>query len=208
MGEMVAEYILKDKILRIFQDIYTESPRDWDNVGKMLCFHNRYNLGDKTNLNSDDFDSWDEVEEYLIKEEQAKIIMPLYLYDHSGLRMKIGSFNGLLPQGHAGFDSGMVGFIYATREDILQNFSKKKLSKDMLKRTKEILIHEVKLYDQYLSGDVYGYKLIETQKCNLGHIHENITDSCWGFYGTDFKTNGLLESSGVSIEEFSNITGN
>lgn len=32
--------------IRIEQDDNPESPREWDNVGTMVCFHDRYNLGD------------------------------------------------------------------------------------------------------------------------------------------------------------------
>lgn len=33
--------------LKIVHDEDVESPREWDNIGKMVCFHNRYSLGDK-----------------------------------------------------------------------------------------------------------------------------------------------------------------
>lgn len=31
----------------IYPDEYPDNPRDWDNTGTMVCFHSRYNLGDK-----------------------------------------------------------------------------------------------------------------------------------------------------------------
>lgn len=34
-------------IIRMEQDEDAESPREWDNIGKMICWHSRYNLGDK-----------------------------------------------------------------------------------------------------------------------------------------------------------------
>jgi hypothetical protein len=37
-------------ILEIFPDEPYESPREWDNLGTMICFHRRYNLGDKHNF--------------------------------------------------------------------------------------------------------------------------------------------------------------
>jgi hypothetical protein len=39
------------------------------------------------------------------------------------------------------------------------------------------LIGEVKTYDDYLTGNVYGYKVIDEQG--------NEEDSCWGYYGED-----------------------
>lgn len=53
-----------NRILKIYQDMNEdeeESPRNWDNVGKMICFHREYKLGDKTDLTSNIFDSWKEL---------------------------------------------------------------------------------------------------------------------------------------------------
>jgi len=111
------------------------------------------------------------------------LISPLFLYDHSGLRIKIGSFYGLLPQGHARFDSGKVGFIYATKEDIRKTFKVKRISKKTLQEAEESLKQEVEDYDKYLSGEVYGYNIV------LG-------DSCGGYYDID----GLLMDARATID--------
>ena len=57
-----------------------------------------------------------EVLEKQVKELKAVIILPLYLYDHSGIAIKVGSF--ICKAVHAEWDSGKIGFIYATKEDI------------------------------------------------------------------------------------------
>ena len=36
----------KGYIIKIFQDEMAENPREWDNLGTMVCFHPDYNLGD------------------------------------------------------------------------------------------------------------------------------------------------------------------
>lgn len=163
--------------IRIIQDVDALDPRDYDEglMGTMLCFHKQYELGDKTDLKSDDFSSWNEVEDHLVKKEGAILIHPLYLYDHSGLRMKIGSFQGLLSQGHAEFDSGQVGFIYTTAQRIKDMYGIKRLTKKQLNRADKELYGEVSTYDDYLSGNVWGF-VIEDE--NEEHV-----DSCWGFYG-------------------------
>jgi hypothetical protein len=123
-------------------------PREDKNYSTMLCFHKRYSLGDKTDLKSSDFNGWEEVREHLIKVEKAIVILPLYLYDHSGISMKVGSFQGLLSQGHAEFDSGQVGFIYLTKQE-LKDWGIKK------NKAEQYLINEVEVYNEYLQGDVY-----------------------------------------------------
>jgi len=161
-------------------------PRNDSNLGIMLCFHTRYNLGDKTEEQTTDFESWKEVREHIATKLNAYegVILPLFLYDHSGLSIKVGSFDGLLPQGHARFDSGQVGYIYTTKIQLDEIGIKKK------DRTKEnitkILNQEVETYCKYLSGDIYGYQITKSVQCDkCEHTKEEHIDSCWGFYGYD-----------------------
>jgi len=176
-------------------DTINESPREWDNLGVMVCFHGRHTLGDKTKLTSDMFDSWEELYKYLV-EEGAVLISPLYMYDHSGIHIKIGNFYGCgLPQGHAHFDSGQIGFTYTTRKKILEccgsykdgKCSSKRVSKVMLEKAKQVLTAEVETYDQYCAGDVYGYMIEDPEGNEKG--------GCWGYYGYDFEKSDLLPSA-------------
>lgn len=162
--------------IKLYQDTNAENPRNWDNLGTMVCFHKRYNLGDKTDLKSDMFEGWNEVKDYLIKEKGAVVIAPLFLYDHSILRVKIGDFYGLLPQGHARFDSGQIGFIYASGDDIRKEYNVKRISKQLKEKAMKVLKSEVDVYDKWGSGQVYGF---QTEKDG------EYIDSCWGFYDTD-----------------------
>ena len=157
--------------IRIYpDDIGGDGPREWDNLGKMVCFHRRYEVGDKHSYS---------IEEAVELEVADHVVsLPLCLYDHSGLRMKVGSFQGLLPQGHAEFDSGKVGLIFVTKADVLKEYKAKKLTKELLERVHKVLEAEVDTYDQYLSGQVYGYVIEDT--------HGDRVDSCWGFYGWDY----------------------
>jgi hypothetical protein len=172
--------------IEISQDEYTESPREWDNLGEMAAFHKRYNLGDKVDFKSDQFESWEDMRQHIIKEKNAAVVLPIYIYDHSGLRMKVGSFQGLLPQGHAEFDSGQVGFTYVTK-DAMEKESKfwTKEWKEKYHRGKsnvqiaeEILRGEVETYDQYLSGEVY--------QINVRDKDGGVNESVGGFYGYDY----------------------
>ena len=64
----------------------------------------------------------------------------------------------------------------------------------------------MKTYDQYLRGDVYGFKLtkIVTKQDKCPHCGEVIReyeeeieeDSCWGFYGDCLEDNGILDNLG------------
>ena len=167
-----------DYILEIFQDDSYDSPRTWDPLGTMVCFHRRYILGDKHDYNKDDYSSWAELKETLMESYDAKVILPLYLYDHSGITMNTTGFS-------CGWDSGQVGWIFAPEDRIKKEYNVDVITDDILEKVTNVLKGEVETYDQYLTGDVYGYRVSKVEVCDKGCEHEEELDSCWGFYGMD-----------------------
>ena len=183
------------------------SPREDDNFGKMVCFHRRYNLGDKHDyLDKDDFlrelylDTVgnDEqgarryermldmayarnsdpnhpgsveraVDERMLRViEQKYIVLSLYLHDHSGLAMNTTGFADP-------WDSGQVGWVYASKEAALRDFGGGKvLTAEKREQTENLLRGEVEVYDAYLRGECYGFELYK---------NDFLEDSCWGFIG-------------------------
>lgn len=181
-------YKKENKIFEIKQDTdLDESPREWDNVGTMVLNHQKYDLPNEADINTDGFKSWKEIEVYLRKEKKAFIIFPVFMYDHSGISISVSktySYN-------CRWDSGQIGFIYCTKEDIKkEKFTKKKAEK--------CLIQEIDTYNDYLTGNIYEFVLYELKTCKCcSHIEEQVLDSCGGFYGSDFKENGLLDHAGI-----------
>jgi hypothetical protein len=153
------------------------SPRDWDNLGTMVHWHRRYDLGDTS------FDDWDigphtienpNVALRYLRLIHGAVIVPLGLLDHSGLSMYAGG--GPHAFDSAGWDSGTVGFIYVTRARIVEEYGDD--SPESREQARRCMLAEIETYDQYLRGDVYGY----TVEDEAG----NVLDSCWGFYGTEY----------------------
>ena len=148
-------------IIEICQDENPDSPRENDNVGTMVCWHNRYKLGDKHDFQTpQDFNEWKNLE---ISTGEDFTILPLYLYDHSGITMSVNQFS-------CPWDSGQVGWIFVTK-------SKLKKEKIDIKRAEDILRAEVEEYDKYLTGDVWGYVIKDGK---------NVLGSCWGFYDKEY----------------------
>lgn len=153
--------------LQVGFDEYPDNPRKWgEPLTKMVCFHNRYELGDKHNYRQDDYSSWEELKQAIIKEENVSIsgIKPLYLYDHSGITISTSPFS-------CRWDSGQVGFVYITQENKEQN----KLSDE---QTQELLDAEVRGYDRYLIGEVYSYKILEL---NTETLELECVTNCGGY---------------------------
>jgi hypothetical protein len=162
------------------QDVF-ETPRDWCNLGKMVCFHKRYDLGDKHEFNSSMFDSWYELERHLINKYNAVVILPLYLYDHSGITMSTMPFS-------CPWDSGRVGFIYADRESILKEYKIKRITEKIKQKVKDVLFGEVNVYDQYLRGDIYSFTITDENDNEIGSDYE-----IYGYDECEKQANDMVE---------------
>ena len=242
--------------LKVEYDDFPLNPRtDYDNFGKMVCWHSRYDLGDKhsfsepseflkqlirDNLSADEvinfvkkggcnslkleynrhnrewelkeysehFDKWfteytffpktlngsDMVKECILEylpadtlkelADRNNIIMPLYLYDHSGITI---SCSHTYPYNDR-WDAGQIGWIYASYDDIQKELGG--VNSETLEQARQILIGETSTYDYYLCGECYGYT-IEKNGVEV--------DSCWGYLG-DLREMLSEMKSGVSKE--------
>jgi len=167
----VETFIHRGYTINIEVDEDPQNPREDDNLTVMACFHKRYQLGDKHNFKANDYGSTDELLAAIIKAEDPAVILPLYLYEHSGITMKTTPFD-------CRWDSGQVGFIWITKKAALDNWSWKRLNKARLQQIKDYILADVKVYDDFISGAVYGYTIKNPDG-------EEIEASCWGFYGFD-----------------------
>ena len=162
---MSTEKRIENYLIEVIQDESPESPREWDNLGTMICFHGRYNLGDKHDYRSGDYSGWDEQRKDIEKKENACVMLPLYLYDHSGITMSTIPFG-------CNWDSFQVGWIVVSKEKVRKEYNVKRINKELIEKVTNILEGEVKTYDQYLTGDIYGYKIFKVTECELGHEHK------------------------------------
>lgn len=163
-------------LLEIFYNEFAQSPREWDNLGTMVCFHRRYNLGDKHNYSHEDFSDWYELKDVLFQQENAVVILPLYLYDHSGITINTTGFS-------CSWDSGQVGWVYVSKNKMLEEYNE--ITDETIEKAKSVIVGEIQTYDEYIRGEVYGYRLFKIELCNKGHEHKEEVDSCWGYYGME-----------------------
>ena len=152
---------------------------------------------------------------------EKALILPLRLYDHSGITMSIGTGAHWADPG--GWDSGQVGWIFLRYADARKNFKVDENDtveewhgpnkgnriplEDVMHR---VLEGEVETYDQYLTGEVYGFNLtkpvvyekrnVATGESEFITEYETI-DSCWGFFGHNHNESGLYDHAGVDEED-------
>ena len=182
--EPIKEVRVGNQILRIFYDDLSDSPREWDNLTKMIFTDKYQKFGDKHTLifaehynSREDFIKKGEIE---VKRHFKDVVIckPVYLYGHSGT----------------------VGFSVVTKADLQKEHSTKRITKQMIRDADNILDAEVEILNQYITGSIYRFNVVSVIKCSEGHEYEKIEDSCGGLYGNDIYTCGISESIGEELK--------
>lgn len=187
MHDPVFEEAYQGHTIKIYHDPDAESPRAWCNLGKLICWHRRYRLGDSHPFDSPEAFLRDlagvsdqsnlSMDRLRDRADRKSVLLPVFLYDHSGLAMNTIGF-------HCPWDSGQVGYVYVTLEAVRTEFGVKRVTKALHEKAEDILRAEIVSYDAYLSGRVYGY-VIERDGEEV--------DASWGFVG-DYETGCLPEA--------------
>ena len=156
--------------IEIKYDENPESPREWDNICIFHITHSRYSFGDK---NYNDRKSIDNA--FHEAKRNGDIVLPLYMYEHSGITISLSPFS-------CPWDSGQVGFVQVPRNKIIEEFGKKIFTKKLKEKALEWAKIETETLDSYIRGDVYGYVIDEDG------------DSCWGYYSIE---DAMIEAKSV-----------
>lgn len=168
--------------IEIQQDSDAQNPyKDWDQLSDVNFWLRNYNL-DSTGKGQLRFDNPQEVEE-AYKDGRIVYYAPVYAYIHSGITVSLGRgypYND-------GWDSGLAGMVYVTKEKAKAEFPKL-ANRTLWLACEKVAKSEVEVFDQYLTGDVWGYWVWEKGQDKFAG------ESCYGFYGYDYC---LSEAKGV-----------
>ena len=150
--------------ISIYPDNDCESPDNWGDDSIFLCgFHRDFYVTPHDIKSSEDIDKY----------KDTHHIFALTAYIHGGVALSLSSdgypFNDR-------WDSCQVGVVFVEKKW-------KRLRKSAEKSASGL----VDTWNDYLSGNVYGY------------IAEESDDSCWGFYG-DYNSSGILEEARSNID--------
>lgn len=145
--------------LRILRDDDPPSPAEWDNLGQIAYSSNNYTLGTECV-------SQDRLQEIADGIKDGSLIgLSVYAYVHGAATISTSPFS-------CSWDSGQSGFVYCTKKQAREEWGD-----DYEVNARRVLRGEVKTFDQYLRGDVYGYTITDKDGDEV--------DSCWGFYGRE-----------------------
>jgi hypothetical protein len=168
--------------VEIHIDENCDSPRAFDPLGTIVGWHRRYELTDNCTDSPQSFATPADFHAYLRK-AKPPVVLPLYLLDHSGVALSTTDFRDP-------WDSGQVGYIYATAKAIKSAFCADTVSSATLDAVRKILVAEVANFGAYLNGECYGYILRDAAGAEV--------DACWGFIGRENVEAAARESASAS----------
>lgn len=216
-----------NKRVSFFYDDNAFPPWEEEYFGQLITFHSRYTIGTRhsytnpnnflTQLLSDQLDSEKLAEEtidqiyknynYKLREthnaivdmlEENYIFLPVFMLDHSGITISTCSFNDP-------WDSGQIGWIYISKKQAADELGLS--GSELIKAAKDKMRSIVEYYDNYLCGNVFGFRFEELKpepgpvrplkKRKVSFIE---TDSCWGFIGDyDEVKESVLKDLGLAF---------
>ena len=194
LDELEVDTIYKDNsghFFKLFYDEYSDSPRLDDNVATILTWERNYNSPDE---NDDTFEEFaekhgvdvskgcnlDSVMEAMRKE--GYYVVPVYALHHGVSHYSTNDFNDP-------WDSGVVGVAFCKKQEGLPD------NDDYLRK---IIDREVKMYDAWVNGEIYGVARLDKT--------EDIVDETteWVILDDDNRTEtfkDMLSTIGIDIQD-------
>lgn len=176
----IIDYRLDDWEIEIENDSDSDNPRNWCNLGEFCVSNYSKYLDNESGIEIESESDFKAL-------EKTHIILPVSVYDHSGVSIYIGS-----PCDR--WDSGQIGWYIASKEEIKRQFKVKRISPKLKSRVIEYLENEVETFNKWVNNEVY--------KFTLYHNGEE-EDSCGGFYNIEDIYEYLPSeyTSAFSVEE-------
>lgn len=188
----------KDFWVDVAPSEYCESPRSFDEpLFKIAAWHRNYDFDESQTSSKSEFllnlleevlGETDLVEEFCEKNagirgtkdfddeiililedaEDGYVMLPLYMLDHSGIALSLEGFA-------IRWDSGQVGWVYASKKHIMGELGIPKWSQEAYQKAYKVAEKEIQLYSYWIEGATFevDYSLEE----------DNLLRGCEVFYG-------------------------
>ncbi len=175
--------IYKGYVINIYQDMDTESPKDWGNDD--ICGWSKHFTVDNKHINQGVFGALMGFEGFEEFKSEAKIVSKKFhifgvdAYVHSGIALSLHG-EGMRDRWDT---SEYVGCVLVEKKETKSRKMAEKIAKGI-----------VGTWNEYLNGEVYGFTISKRATCpTCKHINEEMIDSLWGIYG-DYRDNALVEA--------------
>lgn len=194
LDELEVDTIYKDNsghFFKLFYDEYSDSPRNDTNVATVLTWERDYDSPDENNDTFEEFaekhgvdisKKWDLDSIVEAMRKEGYYVVPVYALHHGVSHYSIDDFNDP-------WDSGAVGVAFCKKQEGLPD------NDNYLRR---IIDREVKMYDAWVNGEIYGVVRLDKT--------EDIVDETteWVILDDDNRTEtfkDMLSTIGIDIQD-------
>jgi len=168
--------------IKIFQDDSAESPDSWgDDALFLVHYHRDFEVcRDKVVARDTIAALYRGEKSEAVRELKKKYhVFSVATLIHSGVWLRLGS--GGFQEDSGGWDTSHVGAALVSKKEFKSRGKAGKAAESLIKE-----------WNDYLSGNVYGYTVKDAESNNL--------DSCWGFFG-DYNAPGGALSEAQSLAD-------
>lgn len=193
LDELEFDTIYKDnsgRFFKLFYDEYSESPRSYDNVATILTWERNYSSPDENNDTFEEFaekhgvdvsKKWDLDSVMDAMREEGYYVVPVYALHHGVSHYSTHDF-------HDPWDSGIAGIAFCKKQKGLPD------NDDYLRA---IIDQEIKEYDAWVNGEIYGIALLSQD----GTVLDTSAGYMMPYENRIEVLKDMLSSVGVDIQD-------
>lgn len=131
-------------------------------------------------------------------ENKGIILLPVWKFEHGSVSYQASAENPF----SCPFDSCMAGYIFAEKKKLQEALGIKPGSRGQREKMEKFLEEEVRVYTAYVNGEVYGYRLEDSDGKTIWPEEQDPEDPAvpqldWGYYG-DVYENGIQKNLGIT----------
>ena len=172
---IIEEKTIKSYTIQVVYDECSDSPRNWDELGTFYSNHREYNP-DNHSIEElvEMFPPREGVDEIFNEDAMSRqfVWIRVYAYIHGNIALRTSPFNDP-------WDSGLFAIYAVNKDKVRKEWNKKVVSRQLREKVEKVLAGEVDCYGKFISGDVYGYRILDPS--------EDVIDACYGYYCNDYE---------------------
>ena len=179
-------------------DQHAANPREWDNLGTILIAPSKSHwiaspddiVDTSIRLGKNPFEHWDNIrrEQLKLKKSEIAIGHVITKYEHGEISLQLGY--------KSGWDYGVVGFVYVTKETLRKEYDVGRITKSIIARAESCLQDELNMLTSWLNGECYGWQIKEYALTDdgLDWKEVGVLDSCWGYLDRDYAFDSMKDA--------------
>ena len=181
----------------LIYDQHATNPRECDNLGTILIAPSKSHwiashdgVADTSiPLGNNPCEHWENLrrEQLNLKKSDIAIAYPITKHEHGSISLSLGY--------KSGWERGVIGFIYVTKEQVRKCYGVKRITKSILERAEKCLQSELDMLTAWLNGDCYGWQIKEYALTDDGLDWEEvgILADCWGYFDKEHASGDMQD---------------